>query len=76
VDVQGAAEHAAWKANFEKYAEAFPELAAQLKRQLAHKLPDGWKVGGGGGVVVVNIASIVSFEGMRHINLMVWSRFY
>ncbi|KAF9092185.1 Transketolase [Mortierella sp. AD031] len=31
-----------WDALLEKYTSAHPELAAQLKRRLAKKLPDGW----------------------------------
>ncbi|KAG0312854.1 Transketolase [Linnemannia gamsii] len=31
-----------WDALLEKYAGAHPELAAQLKRRLALKLPEGW----------------------------------
>ena len=40
---KGTGVHAAWKAGFEAYKTAFPDLAAQLIRQSEHKLPDGWK---------------------------------
>ena len=34
-----------WQARFEAYAAAFPAEAAELKRRLAGKLPDGWDRG-------------------------------
>lgn len=34
-----------WDALLEKYTGAHPELAAQLKRRLANKLPEGWAKG-------------------------------
>eukprot|EP00049_Salpingoeca_infusionum_P017648 m.353882 g.353882 ORF g.353882 m.353882 type:complete len:683 (-) comp16854_c0_seq1:188-2236(-) len=38
----GAAKEAEWNATFEKYAAAFPELAAQFTRTASGALPDGW----------------------------------
>ena len=34
---------AAWDARMAAYAQAFPELAAELKRRLAGELPEGWQ---------------------------------
>jgi transketolase len=34
--------NAAWKAMFQKYAEKYPELAAQLTKLRNRELPDGW----------------------------------
>ena len=34
-----------WKNRLRTYEEANPEMAAELKRRLAGKLPDGWKIG-------------------------------
>jgi transketolase len=39
---RGAALHAEWRARWEAYRAAFPELAAELDRRLAGTLPDGW----------------------------------
>ena len=39
---RGAGLHKDWSARFEAYREAEPELAAQLDRVLARRLPDGW----------------------------------
>ncbi|KAF9153060.1 Transketolase [Linnemannia schmuckeri] len=39
---KGAKLNQEWDALLEKYASAHPELAAQLKRRLANKLPEGW----------------------------------
>ncbi|KAF9568348.1 Transketolase [Mortierella alpina] len=39
---KGAEENKEWDALFKKYAGAHPELAAQLKRRLDNKLPEGW----------------------------------
>lgn len=40
---RGAGVEAEWNAAYERYAEAFPELAAELRDRLAGKLlPDGW----------------------------------
>lgn len=39
----GAAAEAAWKADFETYRAAFPELAAEFERTIAGKLPAGWE---------------------------------
>jgi len=43
VGAKGAKAHAAWQANFDKYAKQFPELAAEWKKMEAHELPDGWE---------------------------------
>ncbi len=42
VGKRGANAHAAWKTKFEEYKKQFPQLADQLNRMLAGKLPDGW----------------------------------
>ncbi|KAF9903722.1 Transketolase [Linnemannia zychae] len=39
---KGAKLNAEWDALLEKYAGSHPELAADLKRRLAKKLPEGW----------------------------------
>jgi transketolase len=39
---QGKTWQAEWEAAFAKYAEAYPDLAAELKRRLASELPAGW----------------------------------
>ncbi len=41
----GAELEAAWHARFESYRAAYPELAAELERRLAGKLPEGWADG-------------------------------
>ena len=41
---QGAQQEKAWQQKFEAYRAAYPELAAELERRLAGKLPDGWAV--------------------------------
>ncbi len=38
----GTQAHQDWHARFEAYARAFPDLAAEFKRVMAGKLPDGW----------------------------------
>ncbi|KAF8940792.1 Transketolase [Dissophora ornata] len=38
----GAKANEEWNALFEKYSAAYPQLAADLKRRLDKKLPDGW----------------------------------
>ena len=38
----GRARHVAWKAMFEGYAEAYPELAADFQRASLGELPTGW----------------------------------
>lgn len=42
---RGAALHAEWRARWEAYGAAFPDLAAELDRRLAGQLPDGWDAG-------------------------------
>jgi len=39
---RGAAAHSAWVAKYADYKKQFPELADQLERMQAGKLPDGW----------------------------------
>ncbi len=39
---QGADQHAAWRARFGKYANAFPELAAEFTRRVNGALPEDW----------------------------------
>ena len=40
---QRAAEHhATWRTRWDAYRAAFPELAAEMERRLAKRLPDGW----------------------------------
>ena len=39
---QGARLEAEWRARFGAYHRAFPELAAELERRLAGRLPEGW----------------------------------
>jgi transketolase len=39
---RGREANAAWKAMFQKYAEKYPELAAQFKKLQNRDLPDGW----------------------------------
>ncbi len=41
----GAAREAAWHERMQAYRAAHPELAAELDRRLAGKLPDGWAAG-------------------------------
>jgi len=40
---RGEEAEAAWNALFAKYAEAFPDLAAELKRRIAGELPANWQ---------------------------------
>ena len=42
---RGAELETAWQAKFEAYRAEYPELAAELERRLAGKLPDGWSDG-------------------------------
>ncbi len=42
---QGAEQEKAWRAKFEAYQTEYPELAAELERRLAGKLPDDWASG-------------------------------
>jgi len=42
---RGAELEAAWQAKFEAYRAEYPELAAELERRLAGKLPEGWSDG-------------------------------
>jgi transketolase len=35
----------AWQAEFERYRDEYPELAAEFERRLAGQLPDGWDAG-------------------------------
>jgi transketolase len=39
---RGAAARNAWRASFDEYAQAHPELAEQLLRMQRRELPDGW----------------------------------
>ena len=39
---RGAQAHAAWRTRFAEYQKQFPQLADQIDRMLAGKLPDGW----------------------------------
>jgi len=39
---QGKTWQAEWEAAFAKYADAYPDLAAELKRRLSGELPTGW----------------------------------
>ena len=39
---RGLAEETAWNERFARYAEQYPELAAEYARRTAAKLPDGW----------------------------------
>lgn len=41
--VAGMAKESAWDEQFESYAQAYPELAAELKRRLAGDLPANWE---------------------------------
>ncbi|MDA0181570.1 transketolase [Solirubrobacter phytolaccae] len=41
-ETKGEEVESAWNEKFAAYREAFPELADQYERQLAHKLPEGW----------------------------------
>ena len=40
---EGAAREAEWRALFDRYAEAYPELAAEWERAIAGRLPEGWE---------------------------------
>ena len=42
---RGAEQEQAWQEKFKAYQAAYPELAAELERRLAGKLPDGWEDG-------------------------------
>jgi transketolase len=42
---RGADLEEAWRAKFEAYRAEYPELAAELERRLAGKLPEGWADG-------------------------------
>ncbi|MCX7176765.1 MAG: transketolase [Proteobacteria bacterium] len=39
---KGAAWEAEWNQKFEKYAQAYPQLAAEFKRRMANELPADW----------------------------------
>ena len=39
---RGAQLEAEWRGKYEAYRKAFPELAAELERRLAGRLPEGW----------------------------------
>jgi transketolase len=39
---RGAAAHAGWRRRFDAYAEAHPDLAAELERRWHRRLPDDW----------------------------------
>lgn len=43
--VRGPELEAAWQARFEAYRAEYPDLAAELERRLAGKLPQGWDEG-------------------------------
>lgn len=43
VAARGAALEEKWEAMFVKYGEKYPEEAADIKRRMAGKLPDGWE---------------------------------
>jgi transketolase len=40
---RGAAREAGWQALFDRYAEAYPDLAAAWEQVMAGQLPDGWE---------------------------------
>ena len=40
---RGEAAHARWREQLGRYREAHPELAAELERRLAARLPEGWR---------------------------------
>jgi transketolase len=42
---RGAKLHAEWRTRWDAYRAAFPELAAELDRRLAGRLPEGWDAG-------------------------------
>ncbi len=42
---RGAEQEQAWQQKFEAYRAAYPDLAAELERRLAGKLPEGWADG-------------------------------
>jgi transketolase len=42
---QGAEQEKAWQQKFEAYRAEYPDLAAELERRLAGKLPEGWADG-------------------------------
>ena len=42
---RGARDEAAWNARLQAYAQAFPDLAAELQRRLRGELPAGWDAG-------------------------------
>jgi transketolase len=39
---RGAAQEQAWQESYNAYTSAYPELAAQLQRELTGELPEGW----------------------------------
>ena len=39
---RGAEQEAAWHKRFAAYEQAYPELAAALRRAWENRLPDGW----------------------------------
>jgi transketolase len=41
----GAAKEAAWEGAFARYAEAFPDEAAEFMRRMSGELPQGWEAG-------------------------------
>jgi transketolase len=43
--LQGAEQEDAWQKRFAAYRAAYPDLAAELERRLAGKLPEGWADG-------------------------------
>jgi len=45
IGARGRADREAWTASFEAYSREYPELADQLERIQARRLPDGWDAG-------------------------------
>jgi transketolase len=45
VGKRGAQAHSSWQTKFAEYKKQFPQLADQIDRMLAGKLPDGWDKG-------------------------------
>ncbi|MDQ2835000.1 MAG: transketolase [Acidobacteriota bacterium] len=43
IKLKGKDAHAAWRAEFEEYAKAYPEPSAQFDRTIKAKLADGWE---------------------------------
>ena len=45
IKTRGAKAEAKWQKTFKEYSDAFPKLAADFKRRIEQKLPDGWDEG-------------------------------